>query len=487
MTAPLRDAAAPVLWTAEQAMAATGGACEASFRARGVSIDSRDTQPGDLFVALRGPRFDGHDFVADALARGAAAAVVDHAPADIAAGATLLDVGDTLEALNGLGAAARARGRARIVAVTGSVGKTGTKEALRLVLSSQGRTAANEGSLNNHWGLPLSLARMVGNERFGIFEMGMNHPGEIAPLSLLARPHVALILTVEAVHGAFFSGIEDIADAKAEVFAGLAADGVAVLNRDNRQYERLAAAARARGACSILTFGAHPDARVRVLEIQPRPTGSLVTASVSGTPLSYDIGIAGRHWVTNSLALLAVVEAVGGDVARAARALADMEAPEGRGARRRVDVRGGHFELIDESYNASPVAMEAALAVLGQAPVAGDGRRVAVLGDMLELGAGAAARHAELAECLKKHGIDLVFTAGAEMAHLWTALPVPLRGGHASDSATLAPLVTASVGPGDVVMVKGSAGSRMGVIVGALTALEAPGAVENPRRVVNGE
>jgi UDP-N-acetylmuramoyl-tripeptide--D-alanyl-D-alanine ligase len=328
---------------------------------------------------------------------------------------------------------------------------------------------------------------MVGDERFGIFEMGMNHPGEIAPLSLLARPHVALILTVEAVHGAFFGGIEEIADAKAEVFAGLATEGVAVLNRDNHQYERLAAAARARLARSILTFGAHADAEVRVLETEPGPTGSRVTARVAGAPLSYEIGIAGRHWVTNSLAVLAVVEAVGGDVARAAAALAEVRAPEGRGARRRIHVRGGQVELIDESYNASPVAMEAALAVLGQAPVAGDGRRVAVLGDMLELGTDAAARHAELAAPLEEHGIDVVFTAGVEMAHLWTALPAALRGGHASDSRTLAPLVTASVGPGDVVMVKGSAGSRMGVIVNALMALDAPGAAENPRRVGNGQ
>ena len=479
MTAPL--------WTAEQAKAATGGACDASFQALGVSIDSRSTAPGDLFVALRGPRFDGHDFVADALARGAAAAVVDHAPADVADGASLLNVGDTFEALNGLGAAARARGRARIAAVTGSVGKTGTKEALRHVLSRQGRTAASAGSLNNHWGLPLSLARMVGDESFGVFEMGMNHPGEIAPLSLLARPHVALIVTVESVHSAFFGGIEDIVDAKAEVFTGLEPDGVVVLNRDSRQYGRLAAAARARSVGSIVTFGAHADADARVLETEPSPAGSRIRARVAGAPLSYEIGIAGGHWVSNSLAVLAVVQAMGGDVAHAARDLAQVRAPEGRGARSRVHAQGAHFDLIDESYNASPVSMEAALCVLGQAPVAGEGRRIAVLGDMLELGAGAPARHAELADSLKKYGIDLVFTAGAEMAHLWSALPSPLRGGHASDSFTLAPLVTANVGPGDVVMVKGSAGIRMGVIVQALAALDAPDAADNPRRVGNGQ
>ncbi len=487
MTALHHEAAAPVLWTAEQAIAATGGTCEVSFAARGVSIDSRHTEPGDLFIALRGPRFDGHDFVADALNRGAVAALVDHAPAGVADSAPLLVGGDTFDALNRLGVAARARGRARIVAVTGSVGKTGTKEALRTVLSRQGPTAASEGSLNNHWGLPLSLARMVGDERFGVFEMGMNHPGEIAPLSRLARPHVALILTVEAVHSAFFGGIEDIADAKAEIFCGLEGDGTAVLNRDNGQYDRLAAAARARGVGSILTFGAHPGADVRVLETRSGPTGACIQASVAGAPLSYEIGIAGHHWVTNSLAVLAVVEAVGGDVERAARDLSEARAPEGRGARSRVHVPGGHFELIDESYNASPVSMQAALAVLGQAPVAGNGRRIAVLGDMLELGTVAAARHVELADVLKENGIVLVFTAGSEMAHLWLALPSPLLGGHAADSSTLAPLVKASVGPDDLVMVKGSAGSRMGVIVGALAALDAPGVADNPRRVGNGE
>ena len=485
MTALHHDGA--TLWSAGQAVAATGGACDVSFVARGVSIDSRSTEPGDLFVALRGPQFDGHDFVADALARGAAAAIVDHAPKNVADGAPLLSVGDTFDALNGLGAAARARGRVCIVALTGSVGKTGTKEALRLVLSRQGRTTANEGSLNNHWGLPLSLARMVGDERFGIFEMGMNHPGEIAPLSRMARPHVALILTVEAVHSAFFNGIGAIADAKAEIFDGLEPEGIAVLNRDNQQYERLAAAARARRVGSILTFGAHPKADVRVLDIQPGPTSSRIGASVAGTMLSYEIGIAGRHWVTNSLAVLAVVKALGGDVVRAASVLSNMRAPEGRGARRRIHIGDGHFELIDEGYNASPVSMEAALAVLGQAPVAGDGRRIAVLGDMLELGDGAAARHAELAEVIKEHGIDLVFTAGSEMTHLWSALPSSLRGGHASDSSTLAPLVTANVAPGDVVMVKGSAGLRMGVIVRALTVLDATGVARDPRRVGNGE
>jgi UDP-N-acetylmuramoyl-tripeptide--D-alanyl-D-alanine ligase len=485
MTALDHDRAA--LWSAEQAMAATGGTCDASFAARGVSIDSRATQPGDLFVALRGPRFDGHDFVADALARDAAAALVDHAPADVAPGAALLRVGDTFDALNDLGRAARARCRARIAAVTGSVGKTGTKEALRLVLSRQGRTAANEGSLNNHWGLPLSLARTASDERFAVLEMGMNHPGEITPLSLLARPHVALILNVEAVHSAFFGGIEEIADAKAEIFAGLEADGIAVLNRDDQHYERLAAAARTHRVGEIRTFGAHPKADVRVLDMAPGPASSRIRASLTGAPLSYEIGIAGRHWVTNSLAVLAVVGALGGDAESAARALCDMRAPEGRGARRRGHNRGDHFELIDEGYNASPVSMQAALAVLGQAPVAEDGRRIAVLGDMLELGDDAAVWHAEMADVVEENGIDQVFTAGSEMAHLWSALPSALRGGHAADSATLAPLVTANVRPGDVVMVKGSAGSRMGVIVAALTALDAPGVNGNPRRVGNGQ
>ena len=474
-----------VLWTAEDVAAATGGHYTRPFEARGVSIDSRTVRPGDLFVALSGPRFDGHDFVADALARGAAAAVARRAPPKVAADAALLMVKDTMAALLGLGGAGRARARARVIAVTGSVGKTGTKEALKLVLGRQRPTAANEGSLNNHWGLPLSLARMAPDAGFGVFEMGMNHAGEIEPLSRLARPHVALVTWVASVHSAFFSNVEEIADAKAEVFAGMQPDGVAVLNRDSRHFSRLAAAASARGVNTIISFGVHPDAVVRLVEAVPEPEGSRVVASVSGKGATFRVGVAGRHWVMNSLAVLATVTAAGGDVAAASAALTDLRALEGRGRCHTVAVGEGSLRLIDESYNASPVSMDAAIEVLGQARPGPGGRRIAVLGDMLELGPETVALHAALARPLTDWGIDLVFTAGPDMVHLSQALPGSMRGGGEVDADRLLPLVTAAVRRGDVVMVKGSAGSRMGVVVRGLLAFRSGRAAAPARRVAN--
>jgi UDP-N-acetylmuramoyl-tripeptide--D-alanyl-D-alanine ligase len=475
----------PVLWTAAAAAAATGGRAGGAWNAAGVSIDSRTVEAGDLFIALKGPKFDGHDYVADALAAGAAAAMVHRLPDGVPAGVPLLTVGDTLEGLNGLARAARARAAARIAAVTGSVGKTGTKEALRAVLSRQGPTAASAGSLNNQWGVPLSLARMPAEAAFGVFELGMNHPGEMTPLARLVQPHVAIVTAVEMVHAAFFPSLEAIADAKAEVFAGLEAGGSAVLNRDSPMFGRLAAAATAAGAGRILGFGADPAAEARLVDFALDADGSAVRAEIAGRPLAYRVGIAGRHWVWNSLAVLAAAFALGADVAAAAAALADLVPPAGRGRRHAVDLEGGPFLLVDESYNASPVSMRAAVAVLGACRVAPGGRHIAVLGDMLELGPTAPELHAGLVGPLEEAGIDLVFTAGPAMHHLWDALPRHLRGGHAPSSEKLLPLVLAAVQPGDAVCIKGSAGSRMGLIVKALLGL---GAVrpEAPRRAVNG-
>ncbi len=473
------------LWTSAKAAEATGGRGGATWEATGVSIDTRTLKPGDLFVAIKGSRFDGHDFLAEA--RRAAAAVVERATPNGAAAMPLLVVDDTLAALEGLGAAARARTDGRIIAVTGSVGKTGVKEALKTVLGGQGPTSANEGSLNNKWGLPLSLARMPPKTAFGVFEMGMNHPGEIAPMSRLVHPHVAVITTVEAVHKAFFDTVEQIADAKAEVFAGMEPGGVAVLNRDNPHFHRLAAAARAQGVDTILSFGGHADASVRLVESSPDGEGSRILANVSGEDVACRIAIAGRHWVMNGLAVLAAVAAVGGDVSRAAADLDRLEALPGRGRRHGVRVAGGRFALIDESYNASPASMGAAIEVLGQARPGPGGRRIAVLGDMLELGAGSPAEHAALAGPLEDHGIDVVFTVGTDMAHLWDALPRPMRGGHAADSQMLAPMVTAAVRPGDVIVVKGSAATRTGLIVRALLKLESAADEGAPKRAANDE
>jgi UDP-N-acetylmuramoyl-tripeptide--D-alanyl-D-alanine ligase len=483
MSTPIK----PVLWVAAETSAAIGGDPAGTWRATGVSIDSRTLIPGDLFVAIRGPKTDGHGFVADAFAKGAVAAIVHTAPAGIPKDAPLLKVEDTMRALEKLGQAARVRTNARIVAITGSVGKTGTKEALKLALAEQGATSASEGSYNNQWGVPLSLARMPKDSAFGVFEMGMNHAGELTPLSRMARPHVAIVTAVEAVHIEFFPSVAAIADAKAEVFAGIEPNGIAVLPRDNPHFERLADAARARGVTTVLGFGAHREAFSHLIEYIAAPEGSTVRAMVGGRTLEYRLAIPGRHWAMNSLAVLATVHAVGADVVRAAAALIRMQAPKGRGQRHPVHIPGGVFVLIDESYNASPASMTAAIETLAQARPAAGGRRIAVLGDMLELGPSATDRHAVLAEVLTANGIDLVFTAGTHMAHLWDALPRAMRGGHAVSSGKLAPIVAAAVRPNDVVMVKGSLGSRMALIVQALLALDTGGSSSARPQAVNGD
>ncbi len=468
------------LWTSQEAVRATAGTSPAQWRASGVSIDTRTLEKGDLFVALHGPNFDGHDFLAQAFAKGAAAAMIDGGDADGPA----LTVADTQSGLEDLGREARRRSGAAVIAVTGSVGKTGSKEALKFVLSRQGVTSASAGSLNNHWGVPLSLSRMPRDAAFGVFELGMNHPGEITPLTKMVRPHVALITTVEAVHSEFFDSVEDIADAKAEIFAGVEPGGAAVLNRDNRYFHRLAAAARGHGIERIVPFGSDDEADFRVLDVADDTAGTVIDADLGGTVLRYRLAVPGRHWVLNSLGVLAAVAAAGGDVAEAAASLADLRAPKGRGRSHTVTMAGGPLTVIDESYNASPVSMGAAIEVLGRAVPGPGGRRIAVLGDMLELGEEAPELHERLAAPLAEENIDLVFTAGRHMARLARALDPGMLGGHADNSERLEAMVLEAVAPGDVVVVKGSAGSRTGRIVEALLALETTAA---PRqRAVNG-
>ncbi len=453
------------LWTAAEAVAAAGGATGADWAAAGVSIDSRTLAAGDLFVALRGPAFDGHDFVAAALERGAAAAMVDREVAGLPEAAPLLRVGDTLAGLGLLGAAARARGRARILAVTGSVGKTGTKEALRLALAASGPTCASEGGLNNHWGAPLSLARMPADSAYGVFELGMNHAGEIAALTRLVRPHVAVVTTVEPAHLGFFASVDAIADAKAEIFLGLEPGGVAVLNRDNPHYARLARAAERAGAAEVIGFGAHRDASARLVDCVLEPYGSTFTAALPGRTLRCRLPLPGRHWVINALAVLAAARAAGADLERAAAALAALEAPPGRGRRCALPWGGGVLTVIDESYNASPASMRAALAVLAAIAPAAGSRRVAVLGDMLELGGAAARLHRELAEPIAAAAIDRVFLVGRTMAALDAALPEATRGGLWPSADEAIPALLRFLEPGDVVTVKGSRGVGVGRIV----------------------
>jgi UDP-N-acetylmuramoyl-tripeptide--D-alanyl-D-alanine ligase len=435
----------------------------------GISIDSRSLGRGEAFFAIQGDSRDGHDFVAGALQAGAGLAVVaagkqDALPPD----APLLVVPDVLQGLRDLAAAARARARAKVIAVTGSVGKTSTKESLRLALSNDGETHASAASYNNHWGVPLSLARCPQTADYAVFELGMNHAGEIEPLARLVRPQVAIVTTVEPVHLEFFASVEAIADAKAEIFRGLEPGGAAVINRDNPHHARLRRQAADAGVEHIVSFGEHPQADARLLAVSLHAECSTVRARILGTEVAYKIGAPGRHLVVNSLAVLAAASLAGADLALAALALAELKPATGRGVRSTLPVPGGSALLIDESYNANPASMRAALALLGQAPVGPRGRRIAVLGDMLELGAQGAALHRELAEPVGAQAVDLVFCCGPLMQALWEALPSERRGGYAETSAALEPQVLGAVRAGDALMVKGSLGSKMGPLVKAL-------------------
>lgn len=461
----------PVLWRSDEAVAAMRGRSDARWQATGISIDSRTVEPGDLFVALQGPKFDAHEFVAGAFAAGAVAAVVSRIPDGLADDAPLVQVEDPLAALERLAVGARERSRARRIAVTGSVGKTGSKEALRTVLSGQGATHASAGSYNNQWGVPLSLARMPAETRFGVFEIGMNHPGEILPLTGLVRPEVAIVTAIEAAHTEFFATVEAIADAKAEIFAGMGADGTAILNRDNPYFARLAAHARAAGIHRILGFGTDPEAWARLVDCSLHATCSAVSAVIGGRRLDYSIGAPGRHWAMNSLAVLAAVDAVGADLAAAAASFCRVAPPKGRGERSRLPYAGGTLELIDESYNASPAAVRAALGVLARAKPGPNGRRIAVLGDMRELGAAAQALHLALAPDLAEAGIDRLYAVGPLTTSLFDAMPRQRRGERTATSAEMIPVLLPQLRAGDVILVKGSLGMRMGPIVEAIKAL----------------
>ncbi len=445
------------LWSAADLSAATGA--PASFAATGISIDSRSVAPGDLFVALIGENGDGHAFVADALARGASGALV-HRPVEGADPARLIVVDDTLAGLTALGTFARARFTGRVVAVTGSVGKTTTKEMLRAMLGEAGPTHAAVASYNNHWGVPLTLARMPPDAAFAVIEIGMNHAGEILPLARLARPHVAAITAIAAAHLGFLGSVEAIADEKASIAAGLEPGGVLVLPADSPMLARLRAHA---GTAEIRLFGTG-DARVRLLDSASGPDSNDVTALAGDVRVQFRMSAPGRHMASNAVAAIAVADALGLDPLTSAAALAGFAPVGGRGARRTIAVPGGDILLLDESYNASPDAVRAALSVLALQPAA---RRVAVLGDMLELGDAGPAEHVGLAPAVAS-AADLLFTCGPLMRGLSESVPSRLRAAHAETSAALAPLVVAALRPADAVLVKGSLGSRMKIIVQAL-------------------
>lgn len=451
------------LWTSDAIAAATGGRASADFAADGVTFDSREVGPGDLFIALKGEATDGHLYLDQAFARGAAGAIVSTPVAH-----PHVLVSDTMAALEALGIAARARTQATIIGVTGSVGKTGTKEALFAALDRgvPGQVHRSVKSYNNHTGVPLSLARMPAGCRFAVLEMGMNHAGELSALTRFVRPHVAIITTVASVHIEFFKDEAGIADAKAEIFEGLESGGTAIIPFDNVHRARLIAAAQAQSA-RIVTFGSRDGADVRALETMRTPTGgTFVTAQLLARELSFTVGQPGSHLVSNALAVLAAVEAAGGDVAVAGLALADLGGLPGRGARFLVDVGGGETALvIDESYNANPTSMRATLAVLGKEPVR---RRVALLGQMGELGMASADFHAGLAEPVITAGVSVAILVGADMAPLANALEGQVDFVHVPDAAAALAHLKTMLSGGDAVLIKGSNSVGLAAVVAAL-------------------
>ncbi|MEM9058860.1 MAG: UDP-N-acetylmuramoylalanyl-D-glutamyl-2,6-diaminopimelate--D-alanyl-D-alanine ligase [Pseudomonadota bacterium] len=465
-----------VLWTAQDAAVATNGRISGDWDGvTGLSIDTRELVPGDMFVALEGITHDGHVYVRQALDAGAGAALVSHVP-DGCEGANLLVVDDTLTALQALGVAGRARAAAKVIGVTGSVGKTSTKEMLRSILAPQGRTHAATRSFNNHWGVPLTLARMPADTEFAVIEIGMNHAGEITPLSQMSRPDVALITTVEAVHLEAFDSVEGIADAKAEIFAGLVPGGAAILNADNPHFERLSTAAQAAKA-KITSFGRASD-DFHLKDVQTSGQATTISADIRGNATLIKLGTPGAHFALNALGALAAAEAAGADIGRAALDLGSWSPPDGRGSHVRLALPDGEILLLDESYNANPASVGAALAVLAASePGRGPhrpGRRVAFLGDMLELGPTEIALHEGLAGLDAIDRIDKIHACGSRMKALHDALPVDKRGVFCADSVQLADAVEKVVDAGDVCMVKGSLGAAMRHVVSALRALGTP-------------
>jgi UDP-N-acetylmuramoyl-tripeptide--D-alanyl-D-alanine ligase len=474
------------LWTSAEAARATGGRATRTFEATGVSIDTRSLEPGDLFVALKDAR-DGHDFVRAALDKGASAALVSRIPDGCSETDPLLVVADVLAALTALGQAGRARTRARVIAVTGSVGKTSTKEMLRAVLSGQGRVHAAEASFNNHWGVPVTLARLPAEADFAVVEIGMNHPGEVAPLARLARPHVAMITTVAPAHLEAFESLEGIAREKAAIFDGLEPGGVAVIPSGLAVTPILAEAAAAR-ASRTLRFGTDPGDDYRITDLTIAQDTTVVRATRHGAPLLFKVRTAGRHFAANALGVLAVAEAVGADPAVAACDIGQWRPPAGRGRRERIYMDivddAQYFDLIDDAFNANPASMDAALDVLGAAePRDGigriqSGRRIAVLGDMLELGPTEAELHRAIAGHPAMERIHLVHCVGPRMRALWDRLPPARRGEWHETAPDLAARAHQIADAGDVLLVKGSKGSKVSLVVDALRKLGQPGAAE---------
>ncbi|HOO50533.1 MAG TPA: UDP-N-acetylmuramoyl-tripeptide--D-alanyl-D-alanine ligase [Alphaproteobacteria bacterium] len=473
MTAHL-NSSSHSLWTATEAAAATSGTASGDWIATGIAIDSRTTKKGDLFIAIRGDNTNGHKFARAAIENGAVAVVVDE-NVDGIPQEKILKVEDTFKAMQDLGRAARARTASKIIGITGSVGKTGTKEMLGRAFSALGQTHYSEKSLNNHWGVPLSLSRMHAGSDFGIFEMGMNHANEITPLTEMVKPHVAIITTIASVHAEHFpDGVNGIAKAKAEIFSSMDEHGIAILNADIAQFELLRAEAQKSGIKKIFTFGKSNAADARLTDCLIASNGTRITANIMGEEVSFTLKDAGEHIALNALSVLLAVKLLGHDMAKAIEGLKGIEPPAGRGKRELIDIgdKNNPVTLIDESYNASPIAMEAAFKVMALIDPGRGGRRIAILGDMYELGSNAPQIHKDLALPLQAAGVDLVYTCGPLMKNLYDAIPEQNRGAHTNDAPELAKIVPDVLVPGDVVLVKGSRGGgeipRMQMVVEAM-------------------
>lgn len=470
------------IWTAAEIAEATQGNAQGDWSVKGISIDSRAIEKDDLFIALKAGR-DGHEFVNNAIKTGASGALVSEL-SHINPHSPIVQVDDTMVALENLGAASRRRAvLARRIAITGSVGKTTVKELTAAALSASGKTHKSVKSYNNHWGVPLTLARMPKDARFGVFEIGMNHAGEISRLSPQVRPHVAAITTVAPVHIEHFGTIDAIADAKAEIFLGVETGGSVLLPADNPSYKRLIARARDVEGIKIHSFGASIDADARILKVQNYGKYRMASANIFGEEVEWRINEPGDHWLHNGLCALGIVALAGGEVEAAASVLSNFSALDGRGSVKDIHLfEGGFFTLVDEAYNANPTSVSAAISALQQRE---GKRRIAVLGDMLELGSEENQYHAALLEPILKSHIDLVFCSGPRMKYLWDALPVNIKGGYSDNSRDLAPLVVATAQDGDVIMIKGSNGSHMNVVVAALAGLKHHGHIQEGPKITN--
>lgn len=445
-----------VLWDSNKVDEAIGSTSSRPWACSGISIDSRTIEKGDLFVALTGENGNGHSFLPDAIKQGAAAAFVSQ---EVEAALPIVQVTDTLKALERLGIAARERSNALRIAVTGSVGKTSTKDALKTIFKDQGLTHGSVSSYNNHWGVPLTLARMPQDTQFAVFEVGMNHANEIRPLSHMIKPQLTVITSIADAHTEFFRSTEDIAQAKAEIFEGMEAGGLALLNRDNPYFELLSRLAQKQNL-QVYGFGKSKEAEFRLLSWEKFTNNSKVVAEIGGKKFSYVVPFPGMHWIFNSLAVLGTAYLAGANMKKAIASFTKIEIPPGRGK-----CHIGKFTIIDESYNANPASMRAALAVLGHS---GKGRKIAVLGDMRELGESARAQHEALLEPLLENNVDIVFCCGPLMAYLYERLPSSLRGGYAPTSLELIPLVLKNIEVGDIISVKASLGTQVKPIVDAL-------------------